>query len=811
MPEVRKLWATEGLFSDHYLKARLKSNDWWPSDTEAQPVFQFCKELYEKRAFALRRYDNEMGVRQEFIDKILERLGFAWSDNLRLPETDQELEPDYILYPDGETKESVLNKSVAERYRAGVGILEAKKFGHPLSQMSKSQKRYPHRQIREYLDEAQVLTWGILTNGNEWRLYCRATKPSHFFAINFELAIRSLEDFKVFLVLFSSAAFARDNQGKCRLDQVRENALATQAELEADLRTRVFTIVEILANGFAERPENKITDADLPRLYENCLIFLYRLLFILYAEGRQLLPVEPKSRKYYKQLSLARLLTPLKNFTEYDSQTQTRFYRDIHALCLLINGTDKKANDEFKVPRYNGGLFDPDRYPLLNEWAVADAVLADVLRQLMFTPEKAGQKFVPFESVDYADLSVQQLGSIYEGLLENHFVRDGSKLVLKTDKAERKATGTYYSRRQAPKFGHSLRVRIGPEHFEVAAVLAQELDGLAQPAVFHVSLAIYKEDVLPGLALAGPGFDLGHVDAIAAEGNQRAIKRPHPVREAEHQARAVLAGGRTALPSEDQKPGGIGDVVLDVVVQHGHVVSFGGQDSRNGGGGLFFGRQLSRSGIRGGLDDFDARQVGLDPGPALPERLRMGIKLLDLRARAIGQQTMLHRQDNLRDDLQVAINEHVKRVRHNALGGVFDRDHAIVRAVLADLGEDVSDGLLRGVTQAGAEAADCRLVGERRLRPKIGNRQGLLERQGAGHDLPVNRPQRIVGKRTLVLPADPLQHRPFAVRRVNLLAGLALHFADGQDVFGPLVQELDELRVELVDGLAMFENVHSPK
>ena len=221
--------------------------------------------------------------------------------------------------------------------------------------------------------------------------------------------------------------------------------MATQAELEADLRERIFTIVEILANGFAERPENKITDADLPRLYENSLIFLYRLLFILYAEGRLLLPVEPKSRKYYKQLSLARLLTPLKNFTEYDSQTQTRFYRDINALCLVINGTDKKANDEFGVPRYNGGLFDPDRYPLLKEWAVADAVLADVLRQLMFTAEKAGQKFVPFESVDYADLGVQQLGSIYEGLLEHHFVREGGRLVLQTDKAERKATGTYYT------------------------------------------------------------------------------------------------------------------------------------------------------------------------------------------------------------------------------------------------------------------------------------------------------------------------------------------------------------------------------
>jgi hypothetical protein len=445
MPEVRKLWQTEDLFSDHYLKARLRLNDWWPSDAAARPIWEFGKALYEKRAFSLRKYGNEMGTRQEFIDEIIKKLGFAWSDNLRLPETQQELEPDYLLYASAEAKEAVLDKDVLQRYQAAIAILEAKKFGHPLSQRSRSQQRYPHQQIRDYLNEAQSLTWGIFTNGNEWRLYCRDTKPSHFFAINFELAIRSLDEFKFFLALFSPAAFARDAQGKCRLDQVRENALATQAELEADLRRRIFTIVEILANGFAAKTENRITDADLPRLYESCLIFLYRLLFVLYAEGRSLLPVEPKSGKYYRQLSLARLLTPLKNFTEHDSQTQTRFYRDIQALCLLINGADWKANEEFRVPRYNGGLFDPARHPLLDKWAVSDAVLAEVLRQLMFTPEKGGQKFVPFQSVDYSDLSVQQLGSIYEGLLEHHFVRERGKLVLQTDKAERKATGTFYT------------------------------------------------------------------------------------------------------------------------------------------------------------------------------------------------------------------------------------------------------------------------------------------------------------------------------------------------------------------------------
>jgi len=445
LPEVRKLWQTEGLFSDHYLKKRIRGNSWWPTDAEAESIYEFCKTLYEKRYIACAK-NNEAFTRQELLDKILEKLGFAWTDNLGQPETKQDLEPDYILFASDAEKEAVINQDAAHRYRAAIAILEAKKVNHPLSQLSKSQQRYPHQQIRDYLNEAQVLTWGILTNGNDWRLYCRDTKPSHFFAINFELAIQSLDAFKFFVALFSPATFVRDAQGKCRLDHVRESALAAQSQLEEDLRQRIFAIVEILANGFAERVENEITEADLPRVYDACLIFLYRLLFILYAEGRQLLPVEPKSRKYYKELSLARLVMPLKNFSEHDSHTRTHLYGVILELCNLINGTDEKKNAEYSVPRYNGGLFAPERHPLLEKWRVSDAVLADVLRGLMFNPQPERDKpALPIETVDFGDLRVQQLGSIYEGLLEHHFVREGAQLVLKTDKAERKATGTYYT------------------------------------------------------------------------------------------------------------------------------------------------------------------------------------------------------------------------------------------------------------------------------------------------------------------------------------------------------------------------------
>jgi hypothetical protein len=103
LPEVRKLWQTEGFFPDHHLKARLQKNSWWPSHAEAGPIWRFCKELYEKRYLACVK-NNEAFTRQELLDNILEKLGFAWTDNLGLPE--QDAEPDYILFSSAEEKET---------------------------------------------------------------------------------------------------------------------------------------------------------------------------------------------------------------------------------------------------------------------------------------------------------------------------------------------------------------------------------------------------------------------------------------------------------------------------------------------------------------------------------------------------------------------------------------------------------------------------------------------------------------------------------------------------------------------------------
>jgi hypothetical protein len=84
----------------------------------------------------------------------------------------------------------------------------------------------------------------------------------------------------------------------------------------------------------------------------------------------------------------------------------------------------------------------------------------------------------------------------------------------------------------------------------------------------------------------------------------------------------------------------------------------------------------------------------LNPAAALRERLRMRVKFFDFRARRIAQQTLLHLQNNLRNDFQIAVHEHVERVGDDAFGGIFHGHDAVISAFFADLGEHVRDGFL---------------------------------------------------------------------------------------------------------------------
>ena len=101
-------------------------------------------------------------------------------------------------------------------------------------------------------------------------------------------------------------------------------------------------MLEDVGTGFVDIRENGLTEANFVEVYSNALVLLYRLLFVLYAESRGLLPVRSygpgSNRRYLNEFSLARLVERLRNRTLYADNAFTTLYEELLRL-FLINGT----------------------------------------------------------------------------------------------------------------------------------------------------------------------------------------------------------------------------------------------------------------------------------------------------------------------------------------------------------------------------------------------------------------------------------------------------------------------------------------
>ena len=255
--------------------------------------------------------------------------------------------------------------------------------------------------------------------------------------------------------MFRPAVLVQNQDGWCLLDEIRGESLRHQTELEANLRRRVFDVLEYLANSYNDYKPNGLKEEDWPRLYDTCLIFLYRLLFILYAESRYLLPVRShgvrSNRTYLTRFALATKLDRLRETEDYyTSDNLTDLYEDLAKLFHLIDGNNPDINAECGVTRYNGGLFNPALHPEIEKLRVPDKPLADVLRQLMFAQPPSGrgakqQAISTDDAIDYSSLHVRQLGDIYEGLLGAKFgMREGSLRLVNAD-GKNHRDGVFYT------------------------------------------------------------------------------------------------------------------------------------------------------------------------------------------------------------------------------------------------------------------------------------------------------------------------------------------------------------------------------
>ena len=311
---------------------------------------------------------------------------------------------------------------------------------------------------------------GILTNGAHWRLYYAGARSvsEQFLEIDLAavlnvaghndglFAISEAERrywLKVFALVFRQDAFLLDAADERTFHQ---RAIAEgrfyQERVAASLSELVFgQVFPDLARAIAE----SAPDAPLPEVRDAALVLLYRLLFILYAEDRDLLPVRDSRYDDYALRDKVRGdVGRRKDAGDVFSETAAPYWSAFDDLCRAIDAGDASIG----LPPYNGGLFDRRRTPLLERIRLGDAAMAGVIDALSFERTPQGRRYI-----NYRDLGVQQLGSIYERLLEQEIIREGDEIAVRPDIFARKDSGSYYT----------------PDDL-VGLILAETLEPLAQ-------------------------------------------------------------------------------------------------------------------------------------------------------------------------------------------------------------------------------------------------------------------------------------------------------------------------------------------
>lgn len=325
----------------------------------------------------------------------------------------------------------------------------------------------PNAKFERLLRHAKVPI-GILTNRREFRLvYAPAGESSGTITFRVEdMATpggRPILD--AFIMLLSAQRFFGVSPDR-QLPRILQESRTRQADITTDLAKQVYDALESLLDGFVAAADRDGWDAlqkalaaapDGDHVYNGLLTVLMRLVFLLYAEDRGLVPVDHPV--YAQNLSVIGLFDELQSDAGEFPDTMDRRFGAWPRLLACFRAVYLGASfPGFHMPARRGRLFDPQLYPFLEGWSadtpapiklaedraavrtpsISDATVFHVLQNLLILN---GQR------LSYQELGVEQIGSVYENLMGYHVLpKDGGGLEL-VEGEERKRTSSHYTPR----------------------------------------------------------------------------------------------------------------------------------------------------------------------------------------------------------------------------------------------------------------------------------------------------------------------------------------------------------------------------
>jgi hypothetical protein len=273
------------------------------------------------------------------------------------------------------------------------------------------------------LRKAQVEV-GIVTDGQWWAIvWAKEGKPTGSGMVN---ALTWAEEpllRDAFLSLIDQRRF-RSKDAQQRLPRLFERSELEAEEITDALGTQVRRSVELLVQAFSEARLAAVRNGDPDPLgedpdevYQAAVTVMMRVVFLLFAEEREMLPTE---QLYWDSYAIRDLLTDLKQHAGSGEEPLDESFDVWHRLLAVSQALYAGVNyDEMRMPAYGGSLLDPDRFPWLSatdqsglRLKVSDRVMLHVLESVQTAVVRGERRRVSFRDID-----VEQIGYIYEGLL----------------------------------------------------------------------------------------------------------------------------------------------------------------------------------------------------------------------------------------------------------------------------------------------------------------------------------------------------------------------------------------------------------
>jgi hypothetical protein len=326
-------------------------------------------------------------------------------------------------------------------------------YDQPLDRRGEA-RRSPHALVQDYLNRADAL-WGLVTNGKKLRLLrhtVRLARPTYLeFDLEALLTANLYSEFTLLYRLLHRSRLPRSaaDAHECWLEQYYQQGIEEGGRVRERLRDGVIAALKELGTALLSHKDNeplrqalRAGSLDGPGFYRQLLRLIYRLLFLMVAEERRLLfppgaPYLERQAIYLRYYSLSRLrercegrLAPDLFSDLWEGLKQTfRLFRE------------EEAARKLGLAPLDGELFSPHACPDLEKAFCHNTALLTALFHLStFTDGRVRRR------VNYAALDVEELGSIYESLLDYHPVvflePPAFDLVWGS---ERKQTGSYYT------------------------------------------------------------------------------------------------------------------------------------------------------------------------------------------------------------------------------------------------------------------------------------------------------------------------------------------------------------------------------